>query len=376
VSELGYGTGIAEPAVGDTAGAGDIAERGDTSGTGHEWNPGAPAAEDGLPPRQEVSDAAWSDSPEWDEAGLASEYEGDLGAIEAEDQLPPRQDVNDRIWSDSPGWHDEADLGTEYDGDLGALVAEDRLPSRPDARAATWDDTVGPDNRAPGSPSDDPASQHDGDLETQLAVEEHLPESRPRQDAAADIWGDDSGGQDGKLDADAGRTSPSASDAVTESRRKDEGENGPPDLYERQVAVHAEDGTEVPITVEYLPPEARTVGDTTPVGIGRKPTGEELFDMENDDPAESSLDRLLKKAVEEGPDVKDAFGNTSESIHDFNLPGPASSGHAHEGHVAHEPAVPADSPFSDVVGSTALAAVAVAIGVRHLIRQLGKGEIR
>ena len=58
MSELGYPTEIAELAVGGTAGAGDRAESGDAPGAGHEWNPDAPAAEDGLPPRQEVSDAA------------------------------------------------------------------------------------------------------------------------------------------------------------------------------------------------------------------------------------------------------------------------------------------------------------------------------
>ena len=106
-----------------------------------------------------------------------------------------------------------------------------------------------------------------------MLAEERLPDPRARGEAAAGTWADARSGDGTGRDAGTDSTGLSQPDTGTEPPARDEdGEDGPPDPYERQVAVPAMDGTDVPVTVEYLSPEARTVGDTTPTGIGRKPT--------------------------------------------------------------------------------------------------------
>jgi hypothetical protein len=261
------------------------------------------------------------------------------------------------------------------------LVSEEAMPesrTRYDAAADTWDDAADPDADDPGSFSGEPASEYDGDVEALFARDEAQPESRTRQEAATATWSDADSGQDARPDTSTDGTSSSQPGTVTESvARNDDREGDQPHPYARQVAVQTQAGTEVPITVEYVPPEARTVGDTTPTGIGRKPTGEEFLDMEGDEPAESGLDRLFRKATEEARDVRDAFGGTSETIHDFNLRGPAAGdGHAHEVQPVREPTPPGAPAFSDLVGSAALVGVAVFTGIRYGMRQLGKGDVQ
>ena len=258
-------------------------------------------------------------------------------------------------------------------------------PAASEAGAGTPPDTSSGPGSAdnPGSypdaaPGDDFAGYSDADIDAILAAEDQLPEPRTRQEAAADTWDDTNSSQDGGLDASTGGTGPSQPDASTEApARHDEGEDGRPDPYERQVAVHATDGTDVPVTVEHLPPEDRTVGDTTPTGIGRKPTGEEFLDMESDDPSEGRFDRFIMEATKEGSDVRDAFGNAAETLHELRLPGPTpGGGHVHEGQPVHEPAPPAGPAFSDLFGSAVLVGVAMLTGIRYARRQLGKGDGR
>ena len=167
-------------------------------------------------------------------------------------------------------------------------------------------------------------------------------------------------------------------DVVTEAPTQGgEGTDGTPDPYERQVAVHASDGTEVPITVDYLPPEARTVGDTTPTGIGLKPTGDELSDMEGDAPRKSPLDGLLKEVTKDAQDARDAASTIGETVHNLHLPGSGpGSGHAYEVHPVHEPAPPAGLAPTDFVGSTALIGVAILTGIRYGTRHSSKGDAR
>jgi len=58
-------------------------------------------------------------------------------------------------------------------------------------------------------------------------------------------------------------------------------------------------------------PEDRTLGDTTPTGIGLKPTGEQLFRMEDD--SGSYLEKLRRNVYERADDINDAadeYGGT------------------------------------------------------------------
>ena len=374
-------------------------------------------AEDQLPARQDSRTATWGDNPEYDESDLGAGYDGDLEALAAEDQLPARQESRAATWGDNPDY-DETDLSTEYDGDLDALTGEDHTLDSGDDHAL--DSDIGDqDQAATGKPDDPPAEapgvsaavapeHEDGNVtalgsspagasaDTSSVAEADAgerPHEAPQAGQADALTGQAAQPGDGhadpgtapeaglkelkaEVDVSTGGTGPSQPDASTEApARNDEGEDGTPDPYEHQVAVHATDGTDVPVTVEYLPPEARTVGDTTPTGIGRMPTAEELLDMESDDPSEGCFDRFIMEAAKEGRDVRDAFGNAAETLHDLRLPGPTSGGgHAHEGQPV--PAQPAGPAFSDLVGSAALVGVAMLTGIRYARRRLGKGDGR
>ncbi|HTU74204.1 MAG TPA: hypothetical protein VMG38_11870 [Trebonia sp.] len=59
-------------------------------------------------------------------AGDSRGFDRDLDVLSVEDQLPPRQGAHAAALSDDPQY-DEADLGAEYDGDLAALTGEDHI---------------------------------------------------------------------------------------------------------------------------------------------------------------------------------------------------------------------------------------------------------
>jgi hypothetical protein len=110
----------------------------------------------------------------------------------------------------------------------------------------------------------------------------------------------------------------------------------------------------------------RTVGDTTPTGIGLKPTGEQLRDMEGDNPSRSRLDRLLDRAVDRADDIHDAAGENAEAITAFRHPDPALSAHqAYTGHAARDHPQPQGPPVNDMVGSTVVVTVAALAGIRR-----------
>jgi hypothetical protein len=339
---------------------------------------GATAPNDaGSGPASADNTGSYPDSAPGDD--FAGYSDADIDAIlAAEDQLPEprtRQEAAAATWADSPDDPASDEVAAEYDGDAAALLdAEDQLPeprTRQEAAAATWDDTTQPGDDDPGSL----AGEYDGDVTAFLAAEEQLPEPRTRQEAAAATWDDTSTSQATKPDTSTDSTGPSQPDASTEPPARHEGEDGTPDPYEHQAAVHTTNGADVPVTVEYLPPEARTVGDTTPTGIGRKPTGEEFLDMESDDLAGRGLDRFLGEMTEDANDLHDAFGTITETVHDLRLPGPApGSGHAYEGHPVHEPMPPAEPGFSDLVGSAALVGVATLTAFRYWIWDRRKGD--
>ena len=377
------------------------------------------AAEDQLPARQESRAAIWGDNPEYDESDLGAGYDGDLEALAAEDQLPARQESRAATWGDNPDY-DETDLSTEHDGDLDALTGEDHSLDSGDDHAL--DSGKGDqDQAATGKPDDPPGEapgvsaavapeREDGNgtapgsspagasADTSSVAEadagERPPEA-PQAGQADALTGQAAQPGDGhadpgtapeaglkelkaEVDASTGGTGLSQPDASTEApARNDEGDDGTPDPYEHQAAVHATDGTDVPVTVEHMPPEARTVGDTTPTGIGRKPTGAEIFDMEGDDPGESRLDRLFKEVTDDAQDARDAATNIAETMHDLRLPGPAlGGGHVHEGYPVSDPPPSAGPGYSDLVGSAVLVGVAMLTGIRYGFRQLGKGDRR
>ena len=315
---------------------------------------------------------------------FAGYHDADIDAIlAAEDQLPEprtRQEAAAATWDDSPDDPADDGLAAEYDGDVAALLAsEEQLPeprTRQEAAATTWDDTTQPGDDDPGSFAGDPASEYDGDVAAFLAAEDQLPEPRTRQEAAA-TWDDTSTSQATEPDTSTDRTSPSQPDTVMEPpARNNEGEDGTPGPTEGQIAGHAQGGTDVPVTVAYLPPEARTVGDITPTGIGRKPTGAEILDMEGDKRTESPLDRLFDEMVKGADDIADGSGAVGEAIVIDDRPAPGPSGHSRPYHATTNTAPdhpdPPNPGANDAISSMTIIGVAAAVALRHALSALRK----
>src|SRR5579859_3637738 len=113
-------------------------------------------------------------APPASEAGVMPPHEAS-SAPESADNLANYPDADD-------------DFAGYSDADIDAiLAAEDHLPeprTRQEAAAATWD-------ASPDDPDDnDLAAEYDGDVEAFLAAEDQLPEPRTRQEAAAATWDD------------------------------------------------------------------------------------------------------------------------------------------------------------------------------------------
>jgi hypothetical protein len=229
-----------------------------------------------------------------------------------------------------------------YDGDIQAALAADDTPTRQEAARQDAAD----DGHA--GPGDDSPPDADASIEAILHEDDHLPDPRTRQQAAQE-------------DADVG-SSPANQDGAPGASGDQQPGPGP----ERPEG----EGHDQRVSVVQLEPEDRTFGDTTPSGIGLKPTGEQLKQMENDNPAERRINRFIDKAVEEADDVHDAMGHIGGAFQaDFspeaNSPGPGSGHHSYTVHDT--PAPPEDPGMNDAIGNVAVVAVVAAVGVRHLL---------
>jgi hypothetical protein len=121
----------------------------------------------------------------------------------------------------------------------------------------------------------------------------------------------------------------------------------------------------------------RTLGDTTPTGIGLKPTGDQLLGIDGDKPPHNRLDRFIDRAFEDADDLHDGVGDIGEAIDNLRL-APAASGHSpsHDAYtvaVHDRPPPPPGPGVSDVIGSVAITAVAALAGVRRALSSLQKG---
>jgi hypothetical protein len=132
---------------------------------------------------------------------------------------------------------------------------------------------------------------------------------------------------------------------------------------------------ETPLRLSVAKAE-RTLGDTTPTGIGLKPTGEQLSEMDGDKPDRKRLDRFLDKAFEDADDISDAAGHIGEAI-DADLRGtPGPSGHPRSYHAitstAHDHPQPPGPGVSDTIGSIAVTGVAAVTAIRYALSERRK----
>jgi hypothetical protein len=228
-------------------------------------------------------------------------------AIE-EEGLPTRQEAQEQTWSDGPEYHDENELAAGYEDNPNTLADEEAgISTRQEAGQRTW-----------GESADEPSA-----------------DAQRGMDAGSGIADDGS-------------------------------EHDVENASSEQVTLQDQYGHDVPVTVVRVDAEDRTLGDDTPTGIGRKPTGEELLGMKGDQDKESRMDRLFGDLFAHADDVKDASENTTQTIEAFRHPdssAPASAS-AHAGYQVWE-APPEDSHVQDIVGSVAITSVAAVVGVRH-----------
>jgi hypothetical protein len=130
------------------------------------------------------------------------------------------------------------------------------------------------------------------------------------------------------------------------------------------VVVHDQHGHDWPLTVVHLDPEDRTVGDDTLTGIGLKPTGDQLRNIESD--KLSRGDRLRRNVYERMDDFRDASEKNAGALEGFL------GSHRPTGHdVVHatQPAIEApQSPPADV-GSIATAGLVLGLLADRAIHQ-------
>jgi hypothetical protein len=130
------------------------------------------------------------------------------------------------------------------------------------------------------------------------------------------------------------------------------------------------------LTVLHADAADRTIGDTTPTAVGLKPTGDQLFHMETDNPAENRADRLFGKAFEMMDDVHDMTGHVAEAIQEDLPHGGGGTPSGYSAYVVHDqPTPPPDAPgFGDVVGNITVAGVMTVVGFRRLLGHHTKGQ--
>jgi hypothetical protein len=234
-----------------------------------------------------------------------SYYDGDIRAALAADDTPTRQEA---ARQDAAGdGHASSGDDSSPDGDarIDAIVHEDDgLPDSRTRQQAAADD-IAEGASPPGEACDtarvtheDPAGTHDAGIEAILHEDDHLPDPCTRPQAAqedatssAAAWGKDSA-------ATAGEQPQSVPDPSTPADAV--GNDGP-----------AADGpvADQQFTVVRIGPDARTVGDDAPTGIGLKPTGEQL--IEADDNKASRAERARKEFLSK-ENLSDAFDATND----------------------------------------------------------------
>jgi hypothetical protein len=134
-----------------------------------------------------------------------------------------------------------------------------------------------------------------------------------------------------------------------------------------------------PVQIRAADTVERTIGDTTPVGIGRKPTGEELIDLSGGSRSISRVDRFLDKAIEDIGDLRDGLGSLADAVASDLHPDPGPPAVPaprerytlqQEAHPAIQQRAPPDaSTPGDIVGSLAVTAVAAARSIRYLLHR-------
>jgi hypothetical protein len=142
--------------------------------------------------------------------------------------------------------------------------------------------------------------------------------------------------------------------AQTPAGRQDKGSQG-------EIRQEDADGHDRPSSRVSVAEADRTIGDTTPAGIGLKPDGEQLRDMESD--KLSRGDRFRKDFYSEVGDIQDAGEKTANDVAAMFARQPP-GGHAE---TTTQPAIEASHPPPLDAGNIATAGLVVALVADRLI---------
>jgi hypothetical protein len=288
-------------------------------------------------------------------------YDGDIKAALAADDIPTRQEA---ARQDAAGDSPRDDGSPDGDHSVDAILRkDDGLPdsrTRQQAAADAFAEGARPPGDTAFAPDEDPAGSHDVAVEAILHEDDRLPDPRTRQQAAQE-------------DVASSDVAPARASAGTV------GEKAPsalalPDASGSDAPVAGAPVADQRFSVVHVGPEARTFGDDAPTGIGLKPTGDQL--IEADDRKASRAERarkefLSKENLSDAFDATDDWAKTGQDL--FSRP-PAGQ------HVE----VPTQEPVISVIphqgidpGSVATAGLALGIlGAEFLRRGRSKMEHR
>jgi hypothetical protein len=207
-----------------------------------------------------------------------------------------------------------------YDGDIQAALAADTTPTRQEAARL---DAARDGNANPGH---DTTPDNDADIHAILHEDDHLPDARTRQQAAREDAANSGVTTDKDRAAATDQQPRSGPDPLTgtASEKKATTETLPdqatpdnslterPNPDARTLTVHGQSGHDVLITVVAANPADRTFADTTPTGIGLKPSGEQILDMESE--TDSPLARMRHHLYKDMDDVTDVLKENGETV--------------------------------------------------------------
>jgi hypothetical protein len=252
-----------------------------------------------------------------------------------------------------------------YDGDMQAALAANTTPTRQQAArdaAASDQQAAGSEGRdgATATSHDPPPSSHDADIDAILHENDNKPDPRTRQQAARDAAASTTPAKERPAASDQQtRSGPdpstgtvSETTATPADARSPHGQAAP---EVRTPTGHDQATDDLPITIMQASAEMRTLGDDTPTGIGLKPTGGELEEMDSD--RLSRADRFRKTFYKQADDINDVTEKNAAALEGFLGHRPAGGEAAVTGHTVIEAPQP---PPADV-GSIATAGLVLGI---------------
>jgi hypothetical protein len=313
-------------------------------------------------------------------------YDSDIQAALAADTTSTRQQAFlDAAAQDDQASDNTADARRDppdsgRDPDIDAILHEnDHLPD-PRTRQQAARDAAAHDQADKGTPAtshETPAGGRDPDIEAILHENDNLPDPRTRQQAARDANHTIPADKDRAASDQQARPGPdpltgTASETTAKSADQPADSSSPhgeadPEAQTLTVSDHA--GHDLPVTIVQASPEVRTLGDETPTGIGRKPTGGELEDLDGD--RLSRADRFRKAFYKQADDITDVTEKNATALEAFLGHRPSGGEAAVTGHYVMEAPQPPPADAGSIATGGLVLGILADRGI-HWARQRAK----